>query len=107
MFNKSLGRKKFKPLIKPSSKKRRRAPNKSNTVTHPHTKIKDALTPKKIIHFSPQEKDDFDLDFNTFASPENHNENDFSDFSLSPPTDFSLAQNIQSNDINTEINKIP
>ena len=107
-FNKSLGRKKLKRLKKLRSNKRRIGQNKSDTITHSHMKRRDALPPAKLTNFSPQEKDDFDIDFNDFAFEESHNQNDYSysNLLISPPQDFSIVQNIQSNDLFSEINKI-
>ena len=105
-FNKSLGRKNLKRSKKLSSNKRRIAQNKSDTITHSRTKRRDPLPPINLTNFSPKEKDDYDVDFNSFAFQESHNENDFSNFFVSPPPDFSIAQNIQTNDPIDEINKI-
>ena len=107
-FNKSLGRKNLKRLKNMRSNKRRIGQNKSDTITHSHMKRRDALPPAKLTNFSPQEKDDFDIDFNDFAFEESHNQNDYSysNLLISPPPDFSIVQNIQSNDLFSEINKI-
>ena len=107
-FNKSLGRKNLKRSKKLSSNKRRIAQNKSDTITHSRMKRRDTLPPAKLTNFSLQEKDDFDDDFNNFAFEETHNQNDYSysNLLISPPPDFSIVQNIQSNDLFSEINKI-
>ena len=69
-------------------------------------KRRDTLPPEKLTNFSPQEKDNFDDDFNIFAFQESHNQNNYSNLLISPPPDFSIVQNIQSNDLFSEINKI-
>ena len=107
-FNKRLGKKNTKQLKQLRSNKRRIAQNKSDTITHSRMKRRDTLPPAKLTNFSLQEKDDFDDDFNNFAFEETHNQNDYSysNLLISPPPDFSIVQNIQSNDLFSEINKI-
>ena len=105
-FNKSLGRKNLKRLKNMRSNKRRIGQNNSDTITHSHMKRRDTLPPEKLTNFSPQEKDNFDDDFNIFTFQESHNQNNYSNLLISPPPDFSIVQNIQSNDLFSEINKI-
>ena len=105
-FNKSLGRKNLKRLKNMRSNKRRIGQNNSDTITHSHMKRRDTLPPEKLTNFSPQEKDNFDDDFNIFAFQESHNQNNYSNLLISPPPDFSIVQNIQSNALFSEINKI-
>ena len=105
-FNKSLGRKNLKRLKNMRSNKRRIGQNNSDTITHSHMKRRDTLPPEKLTNFSPQEKDNFDDDFNIFAFQESHNQNDYSNLLISPPPNFSIVQNIQSNELFSEINKI-
>ena len=105
-FNKRLGKKNTKRLEQLRSNKRRIAQNKSDTITHSRMKRRDTLPPAKLTNFSQQEKDDFDHDFNNFAFQETHNQNDYFNLLISPPPDFSIVQNIQSNDLFSEINKI-
>jgi len=105
-FNKSLGRKNLKRLKNMRSNKRRIGQNNSDTITHSHMKRRDTLPPEKLTNFSPQEKDNFDDDFNIFAFQESHNQNDYSNLFISPPPNFSIVQNIQSNELFSEINKI-
>ena len=105
-FNKSLGRKNLKRLKNMRSNKRRIGQNNSDTITHSHMKRRDTLPPEKLTNFSPQEKDNFEDDFNIFTFQESHNQNNYSNLLISPPPDFSIVQNIQSNDLFSEINKI-